>query len=100
MDDAQLRHAHEIDLEESVGSSDLPTSAYNSLDSFRDSDDVVLLGKRDTAEIIKKLRAYGEAKACRDDLIREADAQDVEEARIARLMGHSRTTIRHVLGRR
>lgn len=51
-------------------------------------------------EILAKLRAYGDMKASRNNLIREADAHQIEEALIARLMGHSRTTIRSVLGKR
>ncbi|AZM56279.1 hypothetical protein DMA15_29850 [Streptomyces sp. WAC 01529] len=57
-------------------------------------------GEKGQEEILSKLRAYGAMKASRDDLIREADAQQIEEARIARLMGHSRTTIRAALGKR
>ncbi|KUO04633.1 hypothetical protein AQJ67_10565 [Streptomyces caeruleatus] len=50
--------------------------------------------------VLGKLRAYGEMKASRDDLIREAGSHQIEEARIARLMGHSRSTVRSVLGKR
>ncbi|MDI3418579.1 hypothetical protein [Streptomyces luteolus] len=55
---------------------------------------------REEMPVVEKLRAYGEQMARRNDLIREADADGIEEARIARLMGHSRTTIRTVLGRK
>lgn len=56
--------------------------------------------KEGAEEVLGELRAYGEMKASRDDLIRKADSHQIEEARIARLMGHSRSTVRSVLGKR
>ncbi|MGW2965157.1 hypothetical protein ACWDGI_42875 [Streptomyces sp. NPDC001220] len=56
--------------------------------------------KEGAERVLGSLRAYGETKASRDDLIREADVHQIEEARIARLTGHSRSTVRSVLGKR
>ncbi|WP_219995621.1 DUF6003 family protein [Streptomyces araujoniae] len=45
-----------------------------------------------------KLVAYRQIVESRDELIREASAQGVSEARIAKLTGHSRNTVRSILG--
>ncbi|MFB1044223.1 DUF6003 family protein [Streptomyces chrestomyceticus] len=45
-----------------------------------------------------ELRLYGQMKSGRDDLFRRAADAGVSEARIARLTGHSRTTVRAALG--
>ncbi|MFE7538255.1 DUF6003 family protein [Streptomyces rhizosphaericola] len=45
-----------------------------------------------------KLVAYRQVVESRDELIREASAQGVSEARIAKLTGHSRNTVRSILG--
>lgn len=49
--------------------------------------------------IENELTAYGEVMAGRDALIRKANSHGLSEARISRLMGHSRTTVRKALGR-
>ncbi|MGW1607148.1 hypothetical protein [Streptomyces eurythermus] len=50
-------------------------------------------------EIERELENYGRYRAGRDELIRKADANGLSEAHIARLMRHSRNTIRKSLGR-
>lgn len=51
----------------------------------------------DSCEIEQELEAYGRYWGRRDDLIRQAKKRGISEVRIARLMGHSRTTIRKAL---
>ncbi|MFE2970539.1 DUF6003 family protein [Streptomyces sp. NPDC059340] len=68
------------------------------------TEEEVVPGPRDDAssgndEVEQELENYGRYRAGRDDLIRRADANGLSEARIARLMGHSRNTIRKALGR-
>lgn len=48
-------------------------------------------------EIEKRLIAYGEALKSRDSLLKEAKSAGISEARIARLTGHSRNTVRSAL---
>lgn len=93
------QHTHRIAREDSARPGERPIGAWDLITSGSSEDEAP---PREEAkeEIIEKLAAYGIMKETRDDLIRQADAHHVEEARIARLMGHSRTTIRHVLGRR
>ncbi|MFK0141335.1 hypothetical protein [Streptomyces murinus] len=50
---------------------------------------------RDKVE--KKLMAYRSVCASRDDLVVQADSTGFSEVQIAKLMGHSRTTIRGIL---
>ncbi|MFI1890204.1 hypothetical protein [Streptomyces jumonjinensis] len=49
--------------------------------------------------ILEELAAYGRILASRRSLVHRANAKGVSELKIARLTGHSRTTIRKDLGR-
>lgn len=83
-----------------VDAPECPTTSAPALITTGPSTALDSPGDEGKEDILERLRAYGEMKGSRDDLIREADARDVEETRIARLMRHSRTTVRSVLGRR
>lgn len=52
---------------------------------------------RSITEIEKSLIAYGEALKSRDSLLKEAKTAGISEARIAKLTGHSRNTVRSAL---
>lgn len=67
------------------------------VDSAPSADDTAGPAPTDLEE---ELLAYGRHIRGRDDLIRRAKAGGFSELRIAKLMGHSRSTVRSVLGER
>ncbi|MGW6557551.1 DUF6003 family protein [Streptomyces hydrogenans] len=52
----------------------------------------------ESGDIESRLIAYRKVVESRDELIRKARADGMSEARIAKLSGHSRNTVRGILG--
>ncbi|MFD6470400.1 hypothetical protein [Streptomyces goshikiensis] len=59
--------------------------------------EVATSGETEDIDIEQRLIQYGQMMRSRDPLILEARTSGISESRIAKLMGHSRTTVRAAL---
>ncbi|MFD9062113.1 DUF6003 family protein [Kitasatospora purpeofusca] len=62
-------------------------------------DSTVPAAQSEPASPEEELRVYRQMVERRDELVRRAAGSGLSEAEIARLTGHSRTTVRSILGR-